>query len=80
MSKPEPYEAEMERLQILLVEAQHWTIEQGRKTLIIFEGRDSAGKDGAIKRITEYMSPRQTRVVALPRPTERETSQWYFQR
>ena len=80
MSKPEPYEAELERLQILLVEAQHWTIEQGRKTLIIFEGRDSAGKDGAIKRITEYMSPRQTRVVALPRPTERETSQWYFQR
>ncbi|MDP3370646.1 MAG: polyphosphate kinase 2 [Brevundimonas sp.] len=74
------YAADLERLQILLVEAQHWTIDQGRRTVIVFEGRDSAGKDGAIKRITEYASPRQTRVVALPRPTERETSQWYFQR
>ena len=78
--KSDKYDADLERLQILLVETQHWTIEQGRKTLIIFEGRDSAGKDGAIKRITEYMSPRQTRIVALPKPTERETSQWYFQR
>ena len=78
--KSDKYDADLERLQIVLVETQHWTIEQGRKTLIIFEGRDSAGKDGAIKRITEYMSPRQTRIVALPKPTERETSQWYFQR
>jgi polyphosphate kinase 2 len=78
--KSDTYDSDLEQLQILLVETQHWTIEQGRKTLIIFEGRDSAGKDGAIKRITEYMSPRQTRVVALPKPTERETSQWYFQR
>lgn len=78
--KSDKYDADLEQLQILLVETQHWTIEQGRKTLIIFEGRDSAGKDGAIKRITEYMSPRQTRIVALPKPTERETSQWYFQR
>lgn len=78
--KSDTYAADLEQLQILLVETQHWTIEEGRKTLIIFEGRDSAGKDGAIKRITEYMSPRQTRVVALPKPTERETGQWYFQR
>ena len=74
------YDADLERLQILLVEAQHWTIDQNRKTVIVFEGRDSAGKDGAIKRVTQYASPRQTRVVALPKPTERETSQWYFQR
>ena len=78
--KSDKYDAALERLQVLLVETQHWTIEQGRKTVIVFEGRDSAGKDGAIKRITEYMSPRQTRIVALPKPTERETSQWYFQR
>ena len=78
--KSDDYAAELKRLQILLVETQAWTIDKGRKTLIVFEGRDSAGKDGAIKRITEYASPRQTRVVALPKPTERETSQWYFQR
>jgi polyphosphate kinase 2 len=80
MGKKDDYEAELEALQIELVETQHWSIEKGQKVLILFEGRDSAGKDGAIKRITEYASPRQTRVVALPKPTERETSQWYFQR
>jgi len=80
MGKKDDYEAELEALQIELVETQHWSIEQGQKVLIVFEGRDSAGKDGAIKRITEYASPRQTRVVALPKPTERETTQWYFQR
>ena len=74
------YDADLERLQIALVQTQAWTIEQGVRTLIVFEGRDTAGKDGAIKRLTEYMSPRQTRVVALPKPTEREASQWYFQR
>ncbi len=79
-NKSDDYDDNLERLQILLVETQHWTIDQNRKTVIVFEGRDSAGKDGAIKRITEYASPRQTRVVALPKPTERETSQWYFQR
>ncbi len=78
--KTDRYLAELARLQILLVETQHWTLEQGLKTAIVFEGRDSAGKDGAIKRITEYMAPRETRVVALPKPTERETGQWYFQR
>lgn len=79
MSKND-YERDLEKLQGLLVETQGWAIEQGLKVLIILEGRDSAGKDGAIKRITEYASPRQTRVVALPKPTERETGQWYFQR
>lgn len=74
------YDDTLERLQVALVETQAWTIDKGQRTLIVFEGRDSAGKDGAIKRLTEYMSPRQTRVVALPKPTERETSQWYFQR
>lgn len=71
---------ELEALQIELVETQHWWIEQGRRLAVVFEGRDAAGKDGAIKRITEFASPRQTRVVALPKPTERETAQWYFQR
>lgn len=78
--KSDAYDAELERLQVLLVKTQAWTIEKGRRTLIVFEGRDSAGKDGAIKRITEYASPRWTRVVALPKPTDRETGQWYFQR
>jgi polyphosphate kinase 2 len=74
------YEAALEQLQVELVDSQAWLIEQGLKVLIVFEGRDSAGKDGAIKRMTEYMSARQTRVVALPKPTEREQTQWYFQR
>lgn len=80
MSKSDDYETELEQLQIQMVETQAWAIEKGLRVLIVFEGRDSAGKDGAIKRLTEYMAPRQTRVVALPKPTERETSQWYFQR
>jgi polyphosphate kinase 2 len=78
--KDDDYERDLEKLQIELVETQAWAIEKGLKVLIVLEGRDTAGKDGAIKRITEFMSPRQTRVVALPKPTERETSQWYFQR
>ncbi|RZJ89419.1 MAG: polyphosphate kinase 2, partial [Brevundimonas sp.] len=80
MGKLDDYEDALEALQGLLVTTQAWTIETGVRTLIVLEGRDSAGKDGAIKRITEFMSPRQTRVVALPKPTERETTQWYFQR
>ncbi|CAN5238002.1 polyphosphate kinase 2 [soil metagenome] len=80
MSKKDDYEAALEQLQIELVSTQAWAIEKGLKVLIVFEGRDSAGKDGAIKRLTEYMSARQTRVVALPKPTEREQGQWYFQR
>jgi polyphosphate kinase 2 len=78
--KKDAYDDELERLQIAVVETQAWTIEQGLRLVIVFEGRDTAGKDGAIKRLTEYMSPRQTRVVALPKPTEREATQWYFQR
>ncbi len=74
------YEAELARLQEELVKLQHWVVDQGSRVLIIFEGRGSAGKGGVIKRITERTSPRIVRVVALPRPTEREQTQWYFQR
>jgi polyphosphate kinase 2 len=74
------YEEALVRLQIQMVETQAWAMEKGLKVLILFEGRDAAGKDGAIKRMTEHMAPRQTRVIALPKPTEREASQWYFQR
>jgi polyphosphate kinase 2 len=80
MGKSDDYQAELERLQLKLVEAQAWAIEKGQKTVMVFEGRDAAGKDGSITRLTEYMSPRQTRVHALPKPTERESGQWYFQR
>lgn len=79
-NKTDDYDAELERLQLKLVEAQAWAIEKGLRTLMLFEGRDTAGKDGSITRLTEYMSPRQTRIVALPKPTERESGQWYFQR
>ncbi|MEM9434154.1 MAG: polyphosphate kinase 2 [Pseudomonadota bacterium] len=74
------YEAELARLQIELIELQTWVKETGHKVAIIFEGRDAAGKGGTIKRITEAMNPRICQVVALPAPTEREKSQWYFQR
>ena len=80
MGKTSDYQTELERLQLKLVEAQAWAIDQGLKTLIVFEGRDAAGKDGSITRITEYMSPRQTRMIALPKPSDREATQWYFQR
>jgi polyphosphate kinase 2 len=80
MARTKDYDKMLEALQVELVNTQAWAIEQGLKVLIVFEGRDTAGKDGAIKRITEYASPRQTRVVALPKPTEREAGQWYFQR
>jgi polyphosphate kinase 2 len=74
------YESELARLQEELVKLQHWVAQTEMKVLIIFEGRGSAGKGGVIKRITERTSPRLVRVVALPKPTEREQSQWYFQR
>ena len=80
MAKKDNYDDALEVLQIELVATQAWAIEKGVKLLVLFEGRDTAGKDGAIKRITEYASPRQTRVVALPKPTEREAGQWSFQR
>ncbi|MGZ5399631.1 MAG: polyphosphate kinase 2 [Nocardioides sp.] len=78
--KTSVYEKEMERLQEQLVMLQYWIQHHGLKVLVIFEGRGSAGKGGAIKTITERTSPRTVRVVALPKPTERERTQWYFQR
>jgi len=81
MSKDDDdYDAEIEKLQIALVRYQQSAIASGQNDLVIFEGRDTAGKDGAIKRITEHLSVRNTRVVALPKPTDRERAQWYFQR
>jgi polyphosphate kinase len=70
----------LEPLQAQLVTTQQWLMETGQKVLIIFEGRDAAGKDGTIKRMTEHMSARNTRVIALPKPSDREKTQWYFQR
>lgn len=74
------YEAELEKLQIELVKLQEWVKHEGLRIVVVFEGRDAAGKGGAIKRITEALNPRVCRVVALPAPTDREESQWYFQR
>lgn len=74
------YEAELRRLQVELVRMQRWVQQEGRRLAILFEGRDAAGKGGAIRRFTEHLSPRAMRVVALPKPTEREQGQWYFQR
>ncbi len=74
------YLAELGRLQVELVKLQEWVRLQGLKVVVIFEGRDAAGKGGVIKRITESLNPRAARVVALPAPTEREKTQWYFQR
>src|SRR5262245_33947123 len=74
------YDAEMARLQEQLVLLQYWIVWQGLKVAVGFEGRGSAGKGGVIKRITERTSPRTVKVVALPRPTERQRTQWYFQR
>lgn len=74
------YEKELEGLQIELVKLQRSIQEQGRRLAIIFEGRDAAGKGGTIRRFIEHMNPRAMRVVALPKPTEEEHGQWYFQR
>lgn len=74
------YEKELRKLQIELIKLQDWVRVKGLKVLVLFEGRDAAGKGGAIKRITEHMNPRFCKVVALAKPTERERSQWYFQR
>ncbi len=76
----ELYEKELERLQIELVKVQEWVKASSAKIVVIFEGRDAAGKGGMIKRIIEKLSPRVARVAALPTPTEREQTQWYFQR
>jgi polyphosphate kinase 2 len=74
------YEAELAKLQIELVKLQEWIKHKGLKVVILFEGRDAAGKGGVIKRITQSLNPRICRVVALGTPTEREKTQWYFQR
>ncbi|WP_342319333.1 polyphosphate kinase 2 [Corynebacterium mayonis] len=87
MSEKEPvklakkaYEDELRRLQAELVEMQQWVVETGARLVIVMEGRDAAGKGSAIKRITQYLNPRTCRIEALPAPTEREKTQWYFQR
>ena len=74
------YEKELLRLQAELVAMQQWVVENGERLVIVMEGRDAAGKGSAIKRITQYMNPRTCRIEALPKPTEREQGQWYFQR
>ena len=79
LSKKE-YEKALSMLQIELVKLQEWIKFKKLSVVVVFEGRDAAGKGGSIKRITECLSPRVTRVVALPAPTERERNQWYFQR
>jgi len=78
--KTEFYEKEIEKLQIELVKQQEWIKEKGLRVVIIFEGRDAAGKGGIIKRITEFLNPRGCRIVALGTPSDREKTQWYFQR
>lgn len=74
------YEKELQKLQVELVKLQEWIKEKGLKVVVIFEGRDAAGKGGVIKRITQSLNPRICRVVALGTPTEKEKTQWYFQR
>lgn len=74
------YEQELEKLQIELLKFQNYVKEQGLKVLMLFEGRDAAGKGGTIKRITENLNPRGARIVALPKPSDQEQTQWYFQR
>ena len=78
--KNKVYESELARLQIELVKLQEWIKHEGLKVVVLFEGRDAAGKGGVIKRITQRLNPRVCRVVALATPTEREENQWYFQR
>ncbi|PBC76345.1 polyphosphate kinase 2 [Streptomyces sp. TLI_235] len=75
-----PYERELLRLQQELVRLQEWVRSEGVRLVVVFEGRDAAGKGGAIKRVTEYLNPRIARIAALPAPTERQRGQWYFQR
>ena len=78
--KTKEYEKELRRLHVELVKLQQWVVAKGLKVCIVFEGRDGAGKGGTIKAITEHVSPRVFRVVALPAPTEKEKTQLYFQR
>ena len=74
------YEDTLKVLQIEMLKLQNWTRENGKRVALVFEGRDVAGKGGAIRRFTEHLNPRSIRVVALPRPSDKERGQWYFQR
>ena len=74
------YEKELKRLQSDLVDMQQWVVETGQRLVIVMEGRDAAGKGSAIKRITQYLNPRTCRIEALPKPSDAERGQWYFQR
>jgi len=74
------YERKLVKLQIEVIKLQTWAINNNERVIILFEGRDAAGKGGAIRRITERINPRHIKIVALPKPTEDEQSQWYFQR
>lgn len=76
----ELYERELFRLQAELVKLQEWVRTEGARVVVVFEGRDAAGKGSTIKRVTEYLNPRVARIAALPAPTDRERTQWYFQR
>ena len=78
--KRKEYEPLLEPLQVELARMAQWAQAKGQRILVLFEGRDTAGKGGAIRAISEHLNPRQCRVVALPKPSEREASQWYFQR
>src|SRR4249919_180039 len=78
--KGKEYEHELTKLHVEMVKLQQWVVHKGLKVCIVFEGRDGAGKGGTIKAITERVSPRVFRVIALPAPTEREKSQLYIQR
>ena len=80
MAKSDTYSDQIRDLQVALVRYQVAAIAAGDKAVVVFEGRDTAGKDGVIKRAVEHLSVRNTRVIALPKPTEREQIEWYFQR
>ncbi len=74
------YQKKLKELQVELIRMQTWAIDNNERIIVLFQGRDAAGKGGAIRRITERINPRHMRIVALPKPTEDEKSQWYFQR
>ena len=74
------YQKKLEKLQVELIRLQTWAIQKEERIIVIFEGRDAAGKGGAIRRLTERINPRHMRIVALSKPTKDERSQWYFQR
>ena len=78
--KRKDYEAALEPLQRELVDAQRWIMEEGKRLVVVFEGRDAAGKGGVIKAISQQLNTRGYRVVALSKPSEQERGQWYFQR